>query len=148
MFEAGLERQSGQKSQKDMRHAGQSGFEALRLDQSLLPDHEHSQENNILCEVREGDRRKLDKSSDEEQLRDLAKQLMAKESQEKIEMKNQEAVNEIIVHIQEIIGEFDDSFGEISNSLQPHISSDEIILTFGYSKLALTCFIEAKNEEK
>lgn len=50
--------------------------------------------------------------------------------------------------IKEIIEDFNEGFDEISKSLQPHIGAEDIILTFGYSKLALACFQEAKEQEK
>lgn len=50
--------------------------------------------------------------------------------------------------IKEIIEDFDGGFSEIAESLQPHIGTEDIILTFGYSKLVLACFQLAKEKEK
>lgn len=84
------------------------------------------------------------------QLKDLAK----------IERKNTEDDHEddggspmdeasaFIDAIKDIIEDFDGGFSEIAESLQPHIGTEDIILTFGYSKLVLACFQLAKEKEK
>lgn len=37
---------------------------------------------------------------------------------------------------------------EVSKILDPHIASEDIIMTFGYSNLCLSCFRDAKNNRK
>jgi translation initiation factor 2B subunit (eIF-2B alpha/beta/delta family) len=91
--------------------------------------------------------RKLLLTDADKQLKDIAK-IERKVTLEDDGDEPMEDIGEMILLIQEIIDDFDDGFIDISKTLQPHIGAEDIILTFGYSKLALACFQEAKDEDK
>lgn len=84
---------------------------------------------------------------EDKKLKDIAK-IDRKMTEDDEDVDQTDDIREIINLIEYIIEDFDEGFGDISRSLQPHIGSEDIILTFGYSKLALACFQEAKEGEK
>jgi translation initiation factor 2B subunit (eIF-2B alpha/beta/delta family) len=95
-------------------------------------------------------RKVLDPSEDDKQLKDLAKleTKIAEDEDGENGVEHLDKVSAIIATIKEIIEDFEGGFAEIAESLQPHLGSEDIILTFGHSKLVLACIELAKEMEK
>jgi translation initiation factor 2B subunit (eIF-2B alpha/beta/delta family) len=91
----------------------------------------------------------LDPPEDDKQLKDLAKlELIISEEDEEKNEEPMDGASAIIDALKDIIEDFEGGFSDIAESLQPHIGSEDIILTFGHSKLVLACFELAKEKEK
>lgn len=78
-------------------------------------------------------------SINDQQLRDLVGKRNNDDQMDDEDM--EEGIKGVIKSIEEeIMEDFEGAFEEISTILQKHIGPEEIILTFGYSTLALECF--------
>ena len=84
-------------------------------------------------------RRKQNGESNNQKLKDLAG---IRTRVDDLDEDGREQYQDLLKGIEEIIEDLDEAYAGISEILKNHIGPEEIILTFGHSRLALECFKE------